>query len=440
MRDIPAFESLTVEFKSEWNDKKDGVPIKKTLVAFANTSGGDLYIGVDDSGEVVGLPNVGEIEEKLASVMRDCISPSIAPFVETERLSADGKTVLCVHVARGTDRPYCLDPKTASGVYIRIGNTSSPASLDDIANMIESRRKTPYESRVSVEQGLTFDYCAAYCRKRGFAFDPKINRGYGFWDSERGAYTNLAFLLSDQCDCSEVLASYADSERLAILENRRVTGPVLKLLEEARAFIDKTNYAWLEKQKAGEALRVDHYLIEPRVIQEALVNMIAHRDYSKTASNMIRITPDKVDIFTIGGLAEGLSKADVINEMVTDCRNRKLAFFLHALRLMESLGSGFYYIRNFYKGRSLEDLVRISETSFSIYLPRPRKEAFVADPSHRAVMNYLSSRQDAGRTEIQALLGVSQSTMSNLLRAMIEKELIEKIGAGRSTRYRIRNS
>ena len=84
--------------------------------------------------------------------------------------------------------------------------------------------------------------------------------------------------------------------------------------------------------------------------------------------------------------------------------------------------------------------MRISETTFSIYLPRPRKEAFVADPSHRAVMNYLSSRQDAGRTEIQALLGVSQSTMSNLLRAMIEKELIEKTGAGRSTRYRIRNS
>lgn len=98
---LPDHESLTVEFKSEWNEHKDGDPIKKTLVAFANTAGGDLYIGVDDEGNVVGLTDPGRVEEKLASAVRDNISPSLVGSIATEQLKIQGKSVLRVHVDAG---------------------------------------------------------------------------------------------------------------------------------------------------------------------------------------------------------------------------------------------------------------------------------------------------------------------------------------------------
>ena len=139
MNYIPEYESLTVEFKESWDEKKDGMQLKKTLVAFANTVGGDIYIGVNDEGKAVGLSNPSLIEEKLASTIRDSIQPSIANLVSTERLKIGSKTILRVHVDAGNLRPYCLDPKTASGVYIRIGNTTSPASIDDIARMVRER-------------------------------------------------------------------------------------------------------------------------------------------------------------------------------------------------------------------------------------------------------------------------------------------------------------
>ncbi len=85
MRAIPSFESHTVEFKSQWREK-DGQTIKKTLAAFANTAGGEIYIGVNDDGTVCGLENIQTVEESLYSFVRDGIYPSISSMVTTERL------------------------------------------------------------------------------------------------------------------------------------------------------------------------------------------------------------------------------------------------------------------------------------------------------------------------------------------------------------------
>ena len=130
---IPKYQSFTVELQGSCESKKDEARIKKTLVAFANTVGGDIYIGVNDEGQVVGLADPSLVEEKLASTIREAIQPSIAGIVSTQRMQIDGKTILRVHVDAGSLRPYCLDPRTASGIYIRIGNTTGPASIHDIA-------------------------------------------------------------------------------------------------------------------------------------------------------------------------------------------------------------------------------------------------------------------------------------------------------------------
>lgn len=439
---IPKYESLSVEFKSEWNEKKDGEGIKKTIVAFANTVGGDLFIGVSDNGEVVGLTKVADIEEKLASSIRDNISPSLMGYVTMERIRVQGKTVLKVHVEQGSQRPYTLNPRASTGVYIRLGNTSNPATLDDIARMIRESNPLPYEDRISVEQNLTFDYCKGFCAKRGIEFEPKSNLTFGFWNPKFKAYTNLAYLCSDQSPVSTVIIEFMDNEKIQLLNSDRFTGSIFFQFDRIMEFISRSNLAWVEKPGGtfgSVPERIDHYYVEPRVILEAVVNMLAHRDYSKEPANLVHITPRQIDLTSFGGLIEGLSIENVAELMATECRNKKLAMLFNSLKLMENRGSGFRYIRSFYKGRSISDLLYVSQTSFTITLPRLNAHLPVQNKDFQEILNFIGSHKETTRKEVQQFLGVSQAKTSGILRKMVESDLIEVKGAGRSVKYRIKN-
>ncbi len=437
---IPKYESLTVEFKEKWDEKKDGAPIKKTIVAFANTAGGDLFIGVSDSGEIVGLESPDQIEEKLASTVRDTISPSLAGFISTERINIDGKNIVKVHVDRGWLRPYCLDPKTASGVYVRIGNTSSPASIDDIARMVRDSNPIPYEERISIEQNLTFNYFSRFCAERGLEIDPKINLTFGLWNNKLQAYTNLAYICSDQSDTAVVMINFADNDKMEIIDSDRVVGSIFKLYEEVTSFVAKSNYAWLEKPSQPNAERIDHYFVDPRVILEATVNMLAHRDYSKKPANLVHITPDSIQLTSVGGLVDGLSIEDIAERMATECRNKKLAMLFNMLKLMESRGSGFRRIRNSYKTKSIEELLSVSETSFTITLPRQLSNTFIERQDFKQILDFVGTRKEVTRRSVQDYLQMSQSATVNTLREMVKANLLEVIGNGPATRYRIKNS
>ena len=241
------------------------------------------------------------------------------------------------------------------------------------------------------------------------------------------AYTNLAFICSDQSDVSEVLIRFAEDEKITILDSVRIEGSIFKLYDEATKFIAQSNYAWMEKPGTGSAERIDHYIIDPRVILEALVNAFAHRDYSKKPPNLIHITPSAVSMMSAGGLVEGLSVEDIALRMATECRNKKLAALFCNLHLMENKGSGFRRIRSF------------SKTSFTIMLPRPAENMYTGNERFKQVLGYLSLHQNVSRREVQSFLGLSQASTVLLLRDMVQANLIEQIGKGPSTRYKLKN-
>ncbi|MEL7654545.1 MAG: ATP-binding protein, partial [Bacillota bacterium] len=119
-------ESETVEFKLILTDE-----LKKEVVAFANTRGGTIYIGVEDEGNITGIQGSSErICEQISSMVHDGIKPDVTMFINimTERI--DNQDIVKVVVQRGTKRPYYLTDKgfKPSGVYTRLGNTSVPAT------------------------------------------------------------------------------------------------------------------------------------------------------------------------------------------------------------------------------------------------------------------------------------------------------------------------
>ena len=126
-------ESDTVELKQEYI--KD---IRKEIVAFANTVGGTIYIGVDDTGAVIGLDNPDVVMLAVLNMARDSIRPDIMGFIRCGIQDIADKKVVEIRVQKGPDRPYYLRDKglTPGGVYIRNGSASNPASTYLIKKMI----------------------------------------------------------------------------------------------------------------------------------------------------------------------------------------------------------------------------------------------------------------------------------------------------------------
>ena len=124
-------EGKTLEFKRDLSSPK---PILKTLVAFANTAGGRLIVGVDDGKNIVGVGDPLDAEERICNQIADAISPRLVPNVEL--MTVDNKTLLIVEVYLSGSRPHWLRAEgQESGVYVRLGSSNRQADRELIAEL-----------------------------------------------------------------------------------------------------------------------------------------------------------------------------------------------------------------------------------------------------------------------------------------------------------------
>ena len=191
---MPYQESETIELKSVVVDD-----IKKEIIAFANSDGGTLYIGIRDDGEVVGLEDPDGTALQVSNMVRDSIKPDITMFLHYKTIEEAGKKIIEINVQRGTDRPYYIAKKgmRPEGVYVRQGYSSVPATDTAIRRMIKETDGDRFETMRCMEQELTFDATEKEFQFRKVEFGPQQMRTLKLVDND-GLYSNLALLLSDQ--------------------------------------------------------------------------------------------------------------------------------------------------------------------------------------------------------------------------------------------------
>lgn len=115
-------EGVDIEFK-ELDRKKGTLPdsVPKEIVAFVNTEGGEIYIGISNDGSVIGVENTDDVMTRISNVAHDTILPDVMPFIQIRPLQMDGKQVVKITVTVGTERPYYLAKEglKPKGVYVR---------------------------------------------------------------------------------------------------------------------------------------------------------------------------------------------------------------------------------------------------------------------------------------------------------------------------------
>ncbi|MBO4538294.1 MAG: ATP-binding protein, partial [Erysipelotrichaceae bacterium] len=184
------FEDNKTELKRELTDD-----VKREMIAFLNTHGGVIYIGVNDDGtihEPFISHNRDEIFKKLSSWIQDDFYPLPSTLVRFD-FNDDG--VLAIEVSEGNNKPYYLRDKgpIPSGVYRRSGTSVRKCSEDEILRMIMNSSHYVFESDISEDQDLTFGYFKRICDERQINTDDKLFLSLGLINSE-GKYTNLGLL------------------------------------------------------------------------------------------------------------------------------------------------------------------------------------------------------------------------------------------------------
>lgn len=435
-------EGKNREFKRQYTDD-----IKYAVLAFANTEGGALYIGINDDGSVKGVENPDAVMLQVMNMIRDTIRPDITVAVDCSTELMENKHVVVLIIQRGVARPYYLANKgiRPAGVYVRQGASSVPASETAILQMIKESSGDVYEEARSLNQNLTFKEAEAYFAKKHLQFGDVQKRTLQLISAD-GTYSNLGMLLSDQCISIIKLAVFEGSQKTVFHDRKELSGSLFKQLEDAYAYINQFNYT---RSEFPGLERVDTRDYPPEAVREALLNAVVHREYGIGGPTLISIFDDRIEFVTIGGLVKGLSLAD-IKLGVSMLRNKNLANVFYRLHLIEAYGTGLLKIDECYADCAVKPQLLATDNAFKIVLPNINfaakrvKNYSLADESkteskkeerYQIVLELARKNSLVTRSMIEKALHVSTSTAVLVLKKMLQLGLLKKYGEGRNVSY-----
>jgi ATP-dependent DNA helicase RecG len=318
-----------------------------------------------------------------------------------------------------------------TGVYVRSGTTSAPASEDAIRMMIRMTDGDSFESNRSLIQELTFTSLNKEMERRNLEFSEIQMKNLGILSTD-DIYTNMGLLVSDQCKHSIKFAVFQGNDKLVFKYRKELTGSLFAQLIDAYKTIDFYNGT---KATFHELLRTDERDYPEDAIREALLNAIVHRDYSFGGSTIINLYSDRLEIISLGGLVSGLSlEAAMLG--ASQPRNEKLASLFYRMKLIEAYGAGISKIISCYKGLPVQPKFENVEGAFRVVLPNTHaQELSIEDEKYLPILRLYEKQKEITRSDVEEALGIGTTHAINMLKKMLEKELIRKVGSGRLTRY-----
>lgn len=430
------FENQTNEYKREYTDE-----IKKTIIAFANTLGGKIRIGINDDLSVVGVANPDEVMLQVTNMARDSIKPDIMMFLNCTTEWMEDKAVVVIEVQKGTACPYYIAGKgiRPEGVFVRQGASSVPATETAILKMIRETSGDNYEDVRSLEQNLTFDVCKSEFDLANLKLGREQMRTLKLIGVD-GLYSNLGLLLSDQCVHTIKAAIFQGNTKVVFKDRYEFSGSLLKQLRDCFGFIDRYNTT---RSEIKGLQRIDFRAYPEIAIREALLNALVHRDYSSSSSTLISIFDDRIEFVTVGGLLRGISLEDM-KLGVSVLRNKNLADVFYRLKLIEAYGTGVIKILESYSNMAVEPLIEVTDNAFKITLYNNHemvaKKTIVAtqlSEKEQMICDTYRGKDEFKRKDVEELLSISQPMATKHIKSLLEKDMIAKVGNGKNTTYRV---
>lgn len=469
-------EGRRIEFKETIPSKSD---LCKTVVAFANDAGGELFIGIknqprDVSG--VSEEQLLEIEEKISNIIHDNCYPLILP--EIFFVNYEGKHIIVVKVFKGSNPPYYLKNKgREEGTYIRVGSNNRLANKEIIEELERQRLNISFDSlpiyTIKLDELDISLFVQKWEETTGEVINKNILKKLNLIVEERGKEfpTNALVLLSND-EIREKLFPYAKIECARFkgtipgdfIDQKTINESLTFQAEEAYSFILRH----ISKGSTYEGVyRKDRWEYPVIAIREVIRNAVIHRDYSLKGQEIkIAIFDDKIEITSPGKLMPTIDFNDM-EAGQSDIRNKTLAPLFKKLGIIEQWGNGLHLIAEELKNYP-EIKLKWSEPGFAFRVCFEKinvmNERFILDKesgyeqsrtiandyerlrtivndyerldeTEKKILLYLLDNKKISRKIASQLLKFQNTKTYEVLNAMVDKGLIIRKGKGRSTCY-----
>ena len=337
---VTAPEGKTREYKRDLSSPTKPL---RTLVAFANSAGGQLVVGVADDRTVVGVTDALAEEERLASLIADNIEPQLVPAIDFVTLA--GKTVLVVDVPLSTRRPHYMKAQGIDGgVYVRLGSTTRPADSGLVADLERSARGVAFEDLPESRASLADLDLTTLRDLRGRATGAKdlIVLGLAVKQGAQVVPTNAGILAACREPARFLTSAWIQCGRLRghqgtdIFDQTEIHKPLPQAVDDVMTFLIKHAY---KTGVFGETRRKDVYSIPVAAIREVVINALVHANYAERGTPVrVGFYDNRIVVESPGGLVPGMTVETMRG--VSRLRNPSLARIFRDAGLIEQWGSG----------------------------------------------------------------------------------------------------
>lgn len=428
-------EGKTLEFKRDLSSP-DGVV--RTVVAFANTAGGCVLIGVDDrTRDVRGVVDPLSLEERLANLISDRVEPRILPDLEI--LPWRNTHVVAVQIHPSASRPHHLRREgEARGTFVRVGSTNRRADAELIGELRRySRAESLDEQPMPDLDSEAIDFRAAsecFAAIRMLTTSDLetlrlVTRYQGRLVPTVGGV--LLFGRDRQRHFPDAwiqVGRFGGTDRTRILDHAELRGHPVSAIEDAIGFIHKH---LRHGAQIGPVRRVDRPDLPSVAIREAVINAVAHADYAQHGAPIrIALYDDRLEIESPGLLPFGLT-VDDLRSGISKLRNRVIGRVFHELGLIEQWGSGIQRMSAACReaGLSPPDLEEVG-LRFRVTLWTGRVSEALFDEIDRAILDMLADGSGHSTAEVAARIARTRRATRTRLAALVQRGLVREIGSG----------
>lgn len=445
MRYLEKGESKSIECKREYSKS-----ILKTVSAFANYHDGYIIIGVDDSGDLIGVDNPDETKLNIENAINDNIIPK--PYYEMFEDIVNGKTLIIVKVYSGENTPYVYGSKA----YRRADTSTVTVDKYEYENLILKGRNLSYDSllaETSKDIELEFKYLNSKIREKldiG-VLSKDVMKTLGLIKGEK--FTNAAILLSDNNAISNSTISlirFDDDSAFNIRDRMYLKN--ISVIEQFDKSIDFFNKHINTREIIDGAYRKTIEEVPLVAYREAIANAIVHRDYLIDADIRVEIFDDRIEIISPGGLPPGISEEEFSDGRISIPRNKIIADVFLRLGIIERLATGIRRIKGYYKGYNVRPKFIVLSNSISVVLPKlnsyhqeteldnfntVNEGTKKLNENELRIYDYLKENSVINRKTSEQLLGLKKTQTVQILNGLVNKGLLIRSGRGRDTVYRL---
>jgi len=436
-------ESYFVEFKETVNKE-----LVKEIVAFSNSQGGKIFIGVTDSGEIKGIKVTNKLRAQIFDIAKNC-----DPAIDI-KLSIYKNNVLVVEIPEGDKKPYSC----SQGFFIRNGPNSQKLSRDEILSFAYTEGRLTFDEQINKDFIYPNDFDKQ--KFRDYLKEAKltdinddesllINLGVAKKVKNKILLNNagVLFFAKDPAKffmTSEVIcAEYQTNDKVNILDRKIYDDGILENIKQAINFVKRRIKVEFEI-KTARRKEIPQYPEE--AYREAIVNAIMHRDYfDKSSDVMVEVYRNKIVVFNPGGLVKWLKPEEF--GTISKRRNPIVASLLSRTIFVEKMGTGINRIKNAMKSSNLPvpEFKFYEHSFYTILFDRTRltipgkdlqkdlekdlqKDLEKLNANQRKIITEIRKNQHITQKELSKIVGINEKNIRNNIRKLKNMGILKRVG------------